>query len=201
MNLSLLNVKKLVNRTRVVVQDKNTNNYISQEKTNAEKAAQLYSQYQDFIRIITYHKIQNPDLAEEFFQEFFISLCHSPLPDNVRNIKSYLYITLVNAISDYLRQTNRDKIAINKYIENFDPSGINIDDPKDVYINKEQAIEIFKLAEEKLPPRQAEAVILRYKNGYDTEETANKMGVDKRTVSRYLAVGLAKIRELMKLGD
>ena len=57
----------------------------------------------------------------------------------------------------------------------------------------DEAKKMFELIERRLPPPQASALTLKYRNGYDTREVAERIGVKPRSVSRYVSVGLKKV--------
>ncbi|MBA7664156.1 hypothetical protein ES703_72211 [subsurface metagenome] len=61
----------------------------------------------------------------------------------------------------------------------------------------DEAKKMFELIERRLPPPQASALTLKYRDSYDTGEIAEKMRVKPRSVSRYASVGLEKIRCLL----
>jgi len=56
---------------------------------------------------------------------------------------------------------------------------------------------MFQLIESHLPKHEAEVVLQRYGQGFSTTDTAKRLQVDKRNVSRYLSVALRKIREFI----
>jgi len=54
---------------------------------------------------------------------------------------------------------------------------------------------MFQLIENHLPKREAKVLIQRYGQGFSTTDTAERMQVDKRIVSRYLSAALKKMRQ------
>jgi len=60
---------------------------------------------------------------------------------------------------------------------------------------------VFALIERQLPEREAEAVGLRYKNDLSVPEVASEMRVNNRTVSRYISIGLCKIRQMLAMSQ
>jgi len=65
-------------------------------------------------------------------------------------------------------------------------------------IETEEMNKMFKLIEGCLPRSGAQAITLRYRNNYNTKEIARKMRVNKRTVHRYISIGLNKARQLLR---
>ena len=53
---------------------------------------------------------------------------------------------------------------------------------------------MFKLIHLELPANEAKAIKLRFKDRHDRVKAAKIMGVDPSTVSRYVSVGIKKVR-------
>lgn len=60
---------------------------------------------------------------------------------------------------------------------------------------------MFQLIESRLPKREAEAVLQRFGRGFSIKDTAEKMHVNERIVSRYLSVALKKIRQFVPVNE
>ncbi len=159
-------------------------------------AAEIFSEYGDFIWAVICYKVKNEAWAGDLFQDFFLSLVSKPIPEGVQNVRSYLYRAIINDIVDATRRVEKYKNRINKYAECLNYS-INKDDPENALIDTEETDKMFKLIEGWLRRSEAEAISLRYRNNYNIKEVAEKMHVDSRTVSRYISAGLSKIRHYL----
>jgi DNA-directed RNA polymerase specialized sigma24 family protein len=60
---------------------------------------------------------------------------------------------------------------------------------------------MFELIRRHLPKNEATAMALRYKDNYNIHETAKKMDVKPKSVSRYLSVGTKKLRQVLGVGE
>ena len=174
----------------------------SDSANNVHFAGKVFAEYGDFIRAVIRSQVKNKAETDDLFQNFFLFLASKPLPDNVRNVKSYLYKAITNDIVDASRRVERYRGLMARYAEDFDYS-INESDPENAIIKTEETEEIFNLIERHLPNREAEAITLRYKNNCSIKDVAEKMNVNGRTVSRYISVGLKKARQFLtiKRGD
>ena len=76
-------------------------------RKNVGVAAEIVSEYSDFIYMVIYSQVKNKSRVDDIFQDFFISLVSKPIPHNVKNIKSYLYKAVSNDIVDTQRQMER----------------------------------------------------------------------------------------------
>lgn len=163
---------------------------------NITGAARIISEYGNFIRTIICFKVKNEDLADDLFQDFYLSLVSKPVPAEVRNVRSYLYKAITNDILDATRRIEQYKTRINKYAE-FSKYSINKTTPENALIKMEETDKMFEALEGWLQRRESQAISLRYKDSFDVKEAAKKMNVDNRTVSRYVSSGLSKIRHYL----
>lgn len=159
-------------------------------------AAKVFAEHSDFIYAIIYHKVRNKTQADDLYQDFFLSLVAKPVPASIKDIRSYLYRAITNDIIDANRRADRYQARIRKYAEVFDYA-TNNNTPEKTLIAEEDD-EIFKLIGRCLPSSEARAITLRFKNNRDITEVAAKMSVDKRSVSRYISIGLKKIRHFLR---
>jgi RNA polymerase sigma factor (sigma-70 family) len=133
---------------------------------NLARAADIFDEYGDFIFSIIRYQVRNDAQADDLFQDFFLSLVSKPMPQDIRNVKSFLYKMLAGDAVDAIRRTTRYKNYIRRYSEDFNRV-VNNDHPEDDIIRAEEVSRIFELVEKKLPRRQAEAITLRYKKDYE----------------------------------
>ena len=167
----------------------NTNNYAN----NVSIAAAIFAEHSDFIYSVLRYKAREQDQVEDLYQDFFLSLVSNPPLVSVRNIRSYIYKAITNDIIDAARRTQRYQNLRNKYADYLNFS-INKKSLKNASIDEGQMNRIFKLIEGRLTPSEIKAITLRYRDNCDINEVAQKMGVKKESVSRYISVGLKKIR-------
>jgi len=174
----------------------------SMPRSNVARAAEVFSEYGDFIRAVIHYKVKNEARAVDLFQDFFLSLVSKPVPAGVQNVRSYLYRAIINDIVDATRRVEKYKTRMNKYAECLNYS-INKNTPENALIEAEETDKMFKLIEGWLRRSEAQAISLRYRDNYNIKEVAKKMHVNNRTISRYISVGLSKIRQFLavKQGD
>ncbi len=172
------------------------------ETSNCQKnvgtAAEIVAEYSDFIYMIICSQVKNKSRVDDIFQDLFLSLVATPIPHDVRNIKSYLYRAISNDIVDTQRQAERYKEQIKKYkeIRNF---SINKYRPENALIKDEQMNKMFDLLKGRLTSSQSQAIALRYGANHTIQEVAEEMGVKTTSVSRYISTGLRRIRKSFKL--
>jgi len=167
---------------------------------NAEpvrRAAAIFDEHGRIIRSIIRSHVNNDAEVDDIYQDFFLSLVHKPVPERIRDTKSYLYRALRNDVLDAARKKSSYQARIQKYAR-FRRQQQPDHNPADTIIRDEQMQKALELIDRELRPREAEAMIRRYACDQTVTEAAEKMGVTKRTLSRYVCVGLRKIRRITR---
>jgi len=172
----------------------NTNNYA----TRVNIAAKVFGEYGDFIHAIIRCKVRNEAQADDLFQDFFLSIVSKSPPPALQNIKGYLYRAITNDIVDTVRRMERYESYVRKYGEQLNYS-INKTSPENILTEMEELDKLFALIKKRLPESESQAIALRYRDSHSIEEVAEKMSVNNRTISRYISVGLKKIRQFLMI--
>lgn len=158
--------------------------------------AEIFAQHGTFIRNLIRYHVKRVDLTEDLYQDLFLSLVTKPIPPDVQNLKGFLYRTITNDVKDAINKIRRYKKLVQRYSETHH-NGRYRKKPEDQLIQTEETEKMFRFVARQLTAAEAKVITLRYKESYDTSEVAQKMKVSPRTVSRYLSVGLGKIRKSM----
>jgi RNA polymerase sigma factor (sigma-70 family) len=165
-------------------------------RDNVNTAFEVFAEHSNFIRAVIGSRIKNQAQADDIFQNFFLSLVHKPVPEGVKDVKSYLYKAIINDIIDAARKVERYQALVHRYSEQLSFS-INTISPENAFNIKEETDKVFELIKGRLRKSELRAVTLRYCNSMDTNEVAARMGVKNGTVRRYISVGLAKVRKFL----
>lgn len=170
-------------------------------QNNVKMAAEIFNEYGDIIRAIIKFNVKSETDIDDIFQEFFLSIVRRPIPKNVQDIRGYLYKAVTNDIIDISRRNKNHQNRINKYAESRKYSIIE-NDPENIIIQADELKKVLKLIETNLSKREAEVVVKRYDRNLNTTDTAQRMFVNKRTVSRYLSIAIKKARNIIRIdGD
>jgi RNA polymerase sigma factor (sigma-70 family) len=161
-------------------------------RENVDKAAEVFAQHGDFIRKIIDYRVNDKAWVDDIFQDIFLCLIYKPLPKDVGNVRSYLYKAITNDVYDALRRVKRYQSKVVKLSDEGHRFVIE-DNPEKTLIKEEEINKMFSMIEKRLPYSEAKAITLRYRNNLDITEIAEKMNVNKRTVSKYIYLGLRKI--------
>ena len=158
-------------------------------------AEKVFVEHGDFMRAILRFHVRNEVEREDLFQDFFLELISKPIPEDVQNVRGYIYRILCDNIKDAFRRIERYQKRLHRYAEHR--RHINEDRPENELIETEEIDKMFELICRHLPKNEAKAMALRYRHNYNIRETAGKMGVKSRSVSRYLSTGAKKLRQVL----
>jgi len=173
--------------------DSNTN-IVSRETVT--RAAEIFQEHGPTIRAIINSQVTDEWDADDIYQDFFLSLVHKPIPSNIRDVRSYIYRAVKNDVIDALRRIRSYRNKIKRYADRREYNQPKLQ-PSDKIVTDEEIAVLYNIIEKNLRPREAQAVKCRYRNDQNIAEAAKTMGVNRRTLSRYLCVGLKKIREVI----
>lgn len=163
-------------------------------RSNIDLAMKVFDEYGDFIRTIIRFQVKNEAEAEDLFQDFFLFLVSKPIPKEVQNIRGFLCRVVSDKAKDTFRRIARYQARIHRYAEHHKRIMENC--PENTVIEAEETQRMFELIRRRLPPNEARAVMLKYRNGCNTGKIAEQMGIKPRSVSRYVSVGIKKIRHV-----
>jgi len=159
-----------------------------------ELARRLFAAHGEFIYSVIRYIVSNNEYIDDLFHDVFLFFVAKPVPDDVLNIRGYLYKVVLDKVRDWQRSHVRYQVKIRRYNEiKLNQSGTS-DKEIDLAENTQK---IFSLIENHLSKTEGRAITLRYKKQYALEEVAKEMNIKPRSVSRYISVGLTKIRSLL----
>lgn len=159
--------------------------------------AEIYEEYDGFIQSVIRFAAKNRADQEDVYQEVFVVLSQMGNFDKIRDIKSYLYRLIVNKANEFLRKKISGELKLKKYMQLHGHQTEEGEQKQDLLI-QDEVDKAIGLIREYLSDKESEAVLLRYKYHYSDEEAAHKMNVRKKTLIRYVSIGLKKIREIVK---
>lgn len=157
-------------------------------------AARLFDEHHAFIQATLHYFVKDPQEQEDIYQDLFIYFIQKPVPDNVQHIKSWLYCVILDRIRDWKRRQSRYYKRLQAYAQECPEQS---DVPTRPSVHRDQLAAVFTLIKDQLTENQARAVLFRYQHHLEIEEIAQRMKIKPRTVSRYVSVGLKKIRALL----
>jgi RNA polymerase sigma factor (sigma-70 family) len=161
-----------------------------------EYAAYIIEKYESFIRTVIHSQNTTQIPEEDLFQDFYLALISKPVPENVRDLKGYIYKAIIHHLADSCIRLHNYEKKIKKFRKFYDFKAPQID-PKSALLMKEETDNMFEYIKEVLPGQKYVAIELRYKDGYSLKEIADKMGIKYSSVKKYLSKGIKKVRQCL----
>ena len=164
---------------------------------NVSHVAKIFEEHGDFIRSVIRFNVKNEVLSDDLFQELFLFFVAKPMPKEIQNVRGFLYRVISDRSKDALRRIDRYHGRICRYSEHR----LRLVErrPDNGIIEIEEMEKMLELIERHLPSRESMAVTLRYRDNNSVTEAARKMNVRTRSVSRYVSVGLKKLRQVLSV--
>ena len=169
---------------------------LSEQKQRVARATQIFHEYGHEIREIIRFNVRDEGLAEDLYQDLFLSLASANLPPKIQNMRRFLYRVITNDIISMARRTKRRRELMKYYAQDFRSIESEEHGPSENIIHQEQKQYVFSRLEKHLCPSEYKAVVWRFQRGGDNEQAAEELGIKKRSFIRYLSAGLKKIRNL-----
>ena len=166
---------------------------------NVEHAERIFTEHGDFVRSILRFHVRNVVEREDLFQDFFLWLILKPIPRDVQNVKGYIYQVISDNVKDAMRRIERYQRRLCRYADHC--GRVTENRPENSLIEMEESEKMFELIRRHLPRKEALAITLKYKNNYDIAETAEKMDIKSKSVSRYISAGTKKLRQVLSTDD
>ncbi len=158
-----------------------------------ELASEIFEEYSDLIRAAIYSNISDYSKAEDVYQELFLSLVHCPIPGHIQNVRGYLYRAVKHDIIDLAKKNSIYRKHICRYGKYQRPK-VKRRTPLDYIVETEEFANFFNEIEQYLSPAEGNAVEQVFRHEREISESAEQMGISKRSVSRYKCVALKKLR-------
>lgn len=153
----------------------------------------LFNSYYDQLFHYGQRIAHSDAIVEEAIQELFVYLFEAgERLGDVVNVKGYLFTAIRRRVLEKLHAEQQRMISRNHLREQPDIQ-FSIED---ILINKEDETVVrqqLTRALNELPPRQREAIYLRYYNNLSTKEIALIMGISSQTVLNTLHQALRKL--------
>jgi len=168
-----------------------------QYRNNVDIAARVFAEHGSFIRAVILSKVKDKAQADDMFQGFFLNLVWRPVPKYVRDVRSYLYRAITNDAFDHIRRMERYEALVGRCSQQYGSYYINTTSAEDALITEEEIGEVLGVIERQLNGFESKAIALRYGSCLSISEVAERMNIKSRSVSRYICVGIKKIRRYL----
>jgi RNA polymerase sigma factor (sigma-70 family) len=169
--------------------------HIVENSIDQSWAAKLYKEHSEFIRLAIRYHLNDENLADDVFQDFFLHLSTYPHGEEIINVRAFLYRAIANFILTVLQQKKTYLDHLHRFAEESRVRNSYLLDESTVV--SQEAEKVFTIITALLPERESVAICERFKNDRNISEVARRMNVNTRSVSRYISNGLRRIHNLL----
>lgn len=150
---------------------------------NKEWVSLLFKQHSRALLGFLSGRVKSQDI-EDLAQKTYLQLLQHPNPDEIRDPQAYLFRTASNLAIDHLRQC---KVRVRDLDQGVDLESITSLSPEpDNEIDGKLQLKQMLIILEKFPPKCAFAFLLNRIDGLTHAEIAQRLGISKKTVERYI---------------
>jgi RNA polymerase sigma-70 factor (sigma-E family) len=159
------------------------------QRDAAGAVTELYERHALALIRLAYVMLGDQQAAEDVVQDVFSALYRAwPRLADHQNLLGYLRVSVVNRSRSAHRKARRAPVAL------AEPAAASAESI--ALIGEEQRATVAAL--KTLPPRQREAIVLRFYAGLPEPEVARAMGVSRGTVKSTTARGLAALGRILR---
>lgn len=159
--------------------------------------ASLVDRYFGTVWSIAYARLGEAALADDLAQEvFLIAFLHLDSLCDARRFAGWLSQITQHRAIDWLREKQRSsKLVAMVPVDNLAGASASVEEPA---MDKEEQRQAVRSAVFALPPQQREIVLLKFAEGLNQAEIANRLEVHPATVGRQLEKALAMMRRSLQ---
>jgi RNA polymerase sigma factor (sigma-70 family) len=168
-------------------------------RKRVELAAHIFDEYGSTIYALISHQANDRSDIDDMYQSLFLSLVRRPIPSHVKNVVGYLYRAIQNDAIDMARRNKSYQDLISRYADDPQYNMVQ-EDVQTTVIRAEEAQKTVQTIKRHLRHHEAQAILEQYDCRDETHHIPQKSPIKKRTLSRYVCVGLKKLRQLVQEG-
>ncbi|NQV34819.1 MAG: sigma-70 family RNA polymerase sigma factor [Phycisphaeraceae bacterium] len=166
-----------------------------QERVDA--AGDLFSEHGTAIYMMITLHLSDKSLADDLYQELFLSVIKKPLPRDLETPVTYLWRVIANDVTDAMRKRRSYNELLQKHVNRLldsDSEDRHVATPLQLLVSKEERSQLISVIHENLYGCEANVLVEKLDHGSSTREIALKLGLKDRSVSHYLSTGLKKLK-------
>lgn len=155
----------------------------------------------DLVRFFTL-RTGSAATAEDIVQDLYLKLQATEAPADLQSPEAYLYRVGTNVMLDRLKQQRRQSVREETWtretVGTAGPDPVAEEAPADEALASRQRLARLVAAVETLPPNVAAAFRLHKFDGLSHKETAERLGVSRSAVEKYLMSALRALAPVVE---
>ena len=151
--------------------------------------------HQGWLRRVVAARLDEPQAVEEVMQNVALAAVaqQAPLLHPAR-VAVWLYRLAVRHVLLYRRRTGRHRALVDRYAVRTGGSAIDASASPLVWLLRDERQRLVQDALRRLPPRDAELLVLKHAEGYGARELAARLGVTVATIETRLHRARRRLR-------
>ena len=165
------------------------------EVTGAVDWGTALATHQSWLRRVVAARVGEPQAVDEVMQEIALAAVaqRSPLQNPAR-AAVWLYRLAVRHVLLYRRKTGRARSLVNRYAARKAPSAVDASTSPLAWLLCDERNRLVQEALKRLPPRDADLLILKHADGLNAREIAERLGVATATIETRLHRARGRLR-------
>ncbi len=157
---------------------------------------QVLMEHERWLRTVIFTRVGEPQAVEEVLQEVSLAAVRQKAPiSDPTKVSAWLYRLAVTQTLLYRRKQGRRRKLLDRYSQRYQPSeGDNRQpDPLSWLLSEERRGKV-RAALRRLPPRDAEILLLKYTEEWSYRELSDRLGVSESAVEARLHRARQRLR-------
>jgi RNA polymerase sigma-70 factor (ECF subfamily) len=139
-------------------------------------------------------RLGNSASAEDVYQELFIRLRQTKLPDDVSNVRGFLFRTAYNLANEHARTNRRrgarDASWVDANTHSVGPERVFDQPGADEALAAKQRMKVVAMALDELSPKCREVFIRCRVHGLSHREVSEQLGISAKAVEKHMTTAL-----------
>jgi RNA polymerase sigma factor (sigma-70 family) len=156
----------------------------------------VLAEHERWLRTVIFTRVGEPQAVDEVFQEVSLAAVRQKAPINdLEKVSAWLYRLAVMQTLLYRRKQGRRRKLIDRYADRNRPSEGDNRQPDPLgWLLSEERREKVRVAVQRLPPRDAEILLLKYTEDWSYRQLAERLGVSESAVEARLHRARGRLR-------
>ncbi|MFO7258304.1 MAG: RNA polymerase sigma-70 factor [Bacteroidota bacterium] len=160
-----------------------------------EKAfAALFKRYWRVAHAMTYSRVRSKEVTQEIVQDLFIALWKRRETLGIKDVRSYLFISIKNRILNYIESQLAKDVRRREYLYQRADS----EETTERAIVFNDLMDIIDRAVNLLPEKSSKVFKLSFFEGRSVPEIAETLNVSEKTIEYHLTRSFRKLRVYLK---
>jgi len=165
-----------------------------EQRERAELVSDWHDRWHSLLAGLLSNRLGDRRDVQALAQEVYLRLLRVDTLDQIQNPKAYLYRVAVNVVSEWRLRARQSKPHSTEGLDEL----VTFED-YDRAIERRQVGDAVRRALSELPPMWRKVLVLHSKEDMTYEQIADRLGITRRMVKRYMAKGYAEMRKRMTL--